>query len=233
MLKVHVSSPVGFSERRFDPSISYSELRFRLEVITGIPADAQKITVFAADGDNMGELPTVERPLLTLEPGTKLDVQDKTGRSGLMDDIDAVPKYEMAQEEYAKRQDSLLAFKQRHKLGRFSEEAHQQAHQQHQQALDHEEQQAAAAKEITIASRCQVVSDGLQKRGVVRFVGDVHFKPGVWVGVEYDEPVGKNDGTVQGKRYFSSRAGHGAFVRPLKVQVGDFPEETLVSEDEL
>ena len=47
---------------------------------------------------------------------------------------------------------------------------------------------------------------------------------GGWVRVEYDEPVGKHDGTVAGKRYFEARNKHGGFVRPSKVTFGDFPE---------
>lgn len=80
---------------------------------------------------------------------------------------------------------------------------------------------------IPIGSRCEVESaePGLHKRGTVRFVGQTDFGSagGVWIGIEYDEPIGKNSGGAEGKRYFSCAPMHGVFVRPERVRVGDYP----------
>jgi len=34
----------------------------------------------------------------------------------------------------------------------------------------------------------------------------------------YDQPVGKNDGSIDGQRYFTCEPNHGAFVNPKCVQ---------------
>mmetsp|Transcript_113419 Transcript_113419/g.177278 ORF Transcript_113419/g.177278 Transcript_113419/m.177278 type:complete len:240 (+) Transcript_113419:73-792(+) len=49
--------------------------------------------------------------------------------------------------------------------------------------------------------------------GIVKFIGNTDFSAGVWVGVALDKQVGKNDGSVQGKKYFECPPGHGIFVR--------------------
>ena len=56
------------------------------------------------------------------------------------------------------------------------------------------------------------LSDG--RTATVRFAGSTHFAAGEWVGVELDDATGKNDGKVQGQRYFACPQGYGMFIRP-------------------
>ena len=51
----------------------------------------------------------------------------------------------------------------------------------------------------------------------VRFVGETDFAEGVWVGLSLQRAVGRNDGSVQGVRYFSCQPEHGLFVPPSHV----------------
>lgn len=47
---------------------------------------------------------------------------------------------------------------------------------------------------IQVGDRCEVEPG--EKRGVVKFVGRAeNIAPGFWIGVQYDEPLGKHDGT--------------------------------------
>lgn len=57
----------------------------------------------------------------------------------------------------------------------------------------------------------------------VQFVGNAHFASGDWLGVELEDASGKNDGAVQGQRYFNCEPGHGMFVRPASTVVLEQP----------
>jgi tubulin-folding cofactor B len=131
----------------------------------------------------------------------------------------------MPPEKYEKKTDSVLAWKKKNKLGRFDpsapslEEAKLRLH-----------KNEIKARGIEVGKRCRVGGED-EKRGEIMYVGEVEEIPGgtgKWVGVRLDEPVGKNDGSLKGKRYWGmdtdgGGARHGVFVRPEKVEVGDWP----------
>lgn len=83
---------------------------------------------------------------------------------------------------------------------------------------------------LILHARCEVEKLG---KGEILFVGQTSFSPGVWVGVELDEPNGKNDGTVQGKRYFDCQDGYGVFARPGKVTMIESEDDGQQEEEQV
>ena len=67
--------------------------------------------------------------------------------------------------------------------------------------VDVDAQLAQAAESIAVGQRFRHVDSG--ERGVVLFIGRTHFKAGHWIGVQYDESVGKTNGT-----YVAHHRGH-------------------------
>ncbi|CAN0160015.1 unnamed protein product [Rangifer tarandus platyrhynchus] len=55
------------------------------------------------------------------------------------------------------------------------------------------------------------------KPGFIQFLGETQFAPGQWAGIILDEPIGKNDGSVAGARYFQCEPLKGIFTRPSKL----------------
>ncbi|KAI3651395.1 hypothetical protein MP228_003737 [Amoeboaphelidium protococcarum] len=55
-------------------------------------------------------------------------------------------------------------------------------------------------------------------KGVIKFIGSTKFSTGEWVGIELAEPYGKNDGSVNGERYFTCPNNHGLFVRSFQLE---------------
>ncbi|CAH2299222.1 dynactin subunit 1 isoform X2 [Pelobates cultripes] len=86
----------------------------------------------------------------------------------------------------------------------------------------------ATGKPLKVGSRVEVIGKG--HRGTVAYVGSTLFATGKWVGVILDESKGKNDGTVQGKRYFNCEENHGIFVRQSQIQVVDDGADTTSPE---
>ncbi|XP_064200293.1 dynactin subunit 1-like isoform X2 [Anguilla rostrata] len=85
-----------------------------------------------------------------------------------------------------------------------------------------------APKSIKVGSQVEVIGKG--HRGTVAYIGATLFSTGKWVGVILDEPHGKNDGNVQGKRYFTCEENHGIFVRQSQIQLTEDGAESTSSD---
>ena len=137
-------------------------------------------------------------------------------------DTSGVEKYVMPEGEYEKKTDSVLAWKKAQRLGRFDPNTPNQE-QIRVSGLENEVRE----RKIEVGKRCRLGEDDT-KRGMVSYVGEVKEIPngsGAWIGIRLDEPVGKNDGSIAGTRYWGqvSQLKHGIFVRPERVEIGDFP----------
>lgn len=134
----------------------------------------------------------------------------------------------MPTQTYEGLKDSVLHWKKTQKLGRFADDADAQ--------LDAQVAAFAASitqNKIAVGARCRILpAESDARRGEVAFVGPIPELPGprpeeaIWVGVRLNEPVGKNDGSVKGTRYFDAQGkNRGVFVRGERLEVGDFETE--------
>ena len=240
-MEVHSSSVVNVlvsstatsfvSERRFDRGFTISVLMQKLELITGTMVKDQLLEVYNED-KLMFKLDNPDALLGSyhIDDGMRIHVIDKNPQGAMsFSDVSKVEKYNMSDDTYEKRQDSVRSFLKQNKQGKFNPDviaAKEQAEQERK--LEDDE----ALQRIKVGSRCQVTVPGqMVRRGEVKYLGYTDFKPNVWVGVQYDEPYGKHNGTVQGKSYFSCEQGYGAFVRPKHIECGKFKELDLEDDE--
>jgi tubulin-folding cofactor B len=91
---------------------------------------------------------------------------------------------------------------------------------------------------IALKARARLLPASDARLGTVSYIGDIPQiagSLGPWIGITLDEPTGKNDGSipakgkegeegyVPGARYFQCLPKCGVFVRPERVEIGDFP----------
>jgi len=77
----------------------------------------------------------------------------------------------------------------------------------------------AGGKPIVVGGKVFVKDKNLE--GIVKFVGTTDFAPGKWIGIQLGEPKGKNNGSVQGKQYFTCPDSCGLFVRQNQIVMLD------------
>jgi tubulin-folding cofactor B len=232
---------------RWDMHATVLDVKIRLTKHCGTPAQDMRLILRDGEGRDLCAMDDDDRPLgfYSVQNGHTIHIIDTNPYSlsagGGLEDTSLVKKYEMSDEEYNKRKNTLRAYK-REQLKKdpnfkfdFSKHAGKGAGAKGEGG-EAKSDAAAAPKahpgpestaHITVGMRAEVAPGA--RRGEVMFVGAIYgMPPGHWVGVRFDEPVGKSDGVVKGKRVFECHARYGGFVRAHNLNVGDFPERDLM-----
>ncbi len=167
------------SEKKFPKSLTLSSLRGKLELISGGSALSMRITAFDKNDKKVCDLDGGDDSLLGSYPvdsGMRLHVEDLSRTKDEFEDLDKVEKFELSKEEYSKRDNTVQSFLKRNKLGKYNEEEMRRIEEEKAKVEKEEEE---ACQGIKAGERCEVrVPGNMPRRGGVKFVGKVHFKPG-------------------------------------------------------
>ncbi|WCJ33359.1 tubulin folding cofactor B [Euphorbia peplus] len=213
---------------RFSLQSTVESVKEKLWRKCGTSVNSMSLELYDDNKSKIGDLTDDSRLLGFYSPldGYRLHVIDLDPSSvtsgGWLEDTSLVEKYKISEEDYKKRGGTFRKFKE--KMVSQNPSAFEP------KITDTYMEDLCA--NIKVGERCEVEPG--EKRGFVKFVGRAEsLAPGFWVGVQYDEPLGKHDGMVKGVRYFECPPLHGAMVRPDKVKVGDFPERDPFEEEEI
>ncbi|KAK2958655.1 putative Tubulin-folding cofactor B [Blattamonas nauphoetae] len=172
------------TEKKFTLATPIHSIKSSLYSITGTPPGRMNLQLRDEDGDllednlqdgkTLGDYDTYDYIRLHV-----VDTSPQTEFSDLAD-TSKVKKFELDEEQYESRPDSFRKFKERNQ-GLF----------QKKEPSKEAKSEEPDFPEDIVGKRCQIPGD---RRGTVRFVGKLPKKAGIFVGVELDEPLGKNDG---------------------------------------
>ncbi|KAL4452171.1 hypothetical protein ABPG75_007833 [Micractinium tetrahymenae] len=241
LLVSHSNLQAKFMDIRLDLHMSVDAVKRKLCFHCGTPPSAQVLQLKDERRRLAAVLDDDSRKLGYYSPrdGWTLHIIDTDPTSlsanGWLEDVSKVEKYVMSDEAYAARDNTYRKYKEARLAAdpswTLAKEmaarkaaaggAPQPGPAAALQAPADDSTGAEEATAVEVGARCEVEGG---RRGVVQYVGRVESLPlGWWVGVQYDEPVGKNDGSVKGRRYFECPQNYGGFVRPNLVCTGDFP----------
>ncbi|XVF44208.1 hypothetical protein PTKIN_Ptkin02bG0102500 [Pterospermum kingtungense] len=215
LLRITHSNLKSFAtDIRFSLQTSVEAVKEKLWKKCGTSVNSMQLELYDDCKNKLCDLSDESRPLGFYSPldGFRIHIVDLDPSSvtsgGWLEDTSLVEKYSISEEEYNKRSGTFRKFKEKMAS------------------------QNPSAYRNKVGDRCEVEPG--EKRGLVKYVGKAEaLGPGFWIGVQYDEPLGKHDGMVKGTRYFQCPPLCGAMVRPDKVKVGNFPERDPFEEDEI
>ncbi|KAL7252519.1 hypothetical protein ACSBR1_007142 [Camellia fascicularis] len=190
LLRVTHSNLKSFaSDVCFSLQMTIEAVKEKLWKKCGTSVNSMCLELYDDMGAKISDMSDNLRPLGFYSPqdGYRLHVIDLDPSSvtsgGWLEDTSLVEKYKISEEAYNKRNSTFRKFKENY--------AHQNPSAHETKSLDNSMEDLCA--NIKVGDRCQVEPG--EKRGVVKFVGRAEaLGSGFWVGVQYDEPLGKHDG---------------------------------------
>lgn len=249
----HSNLKATFVEIRLDKHMTIQEILEKLRRHTGSSVEDVVLQLFNNAHQLVCVLDDYDRKFgyYSPEDGYGIHMMDTNPHSisanGWLENVNLVKKYEISEEDYNKRRDSVRAWMNTMKAKDPTWTIQKEMMRRKDpnwvapEEIYDPEHQAEEASKIKVGDRCEVLPGG--RRGEVKYVGKIpQLKLGFWVGVALDEPVGINDGSCQGKdsvpkRYFDCLGPkYGTFARPVNVNVGDFPDlfdEEMAELDEI
>lgn len=209
-VKVNVSNSendvISF-ERKFDKGITIFDLKVRnflehfflkinknllqtkLEIVTGGSADTMELELF--NGNKLVSLLTQNDAVLgsyPIEDGMRINVK---GNFILMSED--TPKFELTDNQYSSKQDTVRHFLKINKLGKYDAEEMKKLE---EKKLEEAAEEAILVENCKVGLRCQVsVKNQPRRIGEIMYNGPLDGKKGNFIGVKFDEPLGTNDGS--------------------------------------
>lgn len=207
-IELKITSPLSEYPylKRFQSAMKLSDFKEKLELVVGALKEHMKLELHDRSGKLVSFLTEEQATLASLNvvDGMEIHVIDMASNN-VLEDTSTVEKYVLPDEKYNERAESVRAWRKREQLISKPNAA---------------EESEKVAQNVKVGDFCVVqLPNQPPKTGTVSFVGTTKFRPGWWVGITYNEPVGKNDGSVNGIRYFTCAENYGGFVRPQDVQI--------------
>lgn len=238
---VDITSDLINTQTNVKPNTTWSHFGKLLSELTGVEVDDMKLVI---NGDTANSKYMHELKDQIVEGVNSIRIIDTNENSVAnqlkhdmtQGDVEGV-MFQFTKEDYENRKDSVLQWKKENKLGKFDPEYRKKMEEQLELNL-----KKVKSLENHIGERCRILSTNAtnpdstsqERRGWLRYVGKVREinNTDVWCGIEFDEPVGKNDGSFSGTKYFGPVGkNYGGFVKPITVEVGE--QFTPLLDDEL
>lgn len=221
MVRTSVVSSLCSVTKEWDENISYVQLCQRIESFTGIEPRYMGLSFEFDDGKKLQVPESMNPHPFRNYPHVSTILVEDLNENSVVNQLQNVngteSDFRISDEEYAKRTDSVLQWKMRNHYGRFNPDLRRSLE-------SYRQLQQERIDTLQIDQRCSVESEGqAERRGWLRFIGTITglSDQDIWCGVEFDDPVGKNDGSFKGRSYFGPvKLNHGGFVKPLTVRTG-------------